>query len=178
MRLIRILVAGLIVVGVPILSASSAGATITGPCTASGTIGTRNYNATRKSAVIPRKGTVDWKGAVSAGRGKRNIEGKVYLKLPPPFGKVVVADGDWDGPSSSDRNQGHYDYDLPQILAGPKFTLYGHHAERGTVVCTGSIDIRLSGSKWKNPVLLGSLVLTVLALVNMAFVIRAKGVRS
>ena len=178
MRLIRILVAGLIVVGVPILTASSASATINGPCTASGTIGAKNYNATQKSVVIPRKGTVDWKGAVSAGSGKRNIEGKVYLKLPPPFGKVVVANGDWDGPSSSYRNQGHYDYDLPQVLVGPKFTLYGHHAERGKVVCTGSIEIRLSGSKLKNPILLASLVLTVLALVNMALVIRVKGVRS
>jgi len=178
MRLIRILVAGLIVAGVPILSASAASATINGPCAASGTIGAQNYNATQASAVIPRRGTVDWKGSVSTGSGRRNIEGKVYLKLPPPFGKVVVANGDWNGPSSSYRNQGHYKYDLPQILVGPKFTLYGHHSERGKVVCTGSMDIRLFGSRLKNPVLIASLVLTVLAVINLALVIRAKGVRS
>jgi hypothetical protein len=178
MRLIRFLVAGLIVIGVPILTASSASATITGPCTASGTIGSKNYNATQASVVIPRKGTVHWKGAVNTGSGKRDIEGKVYLKLPPPFGKLVVANGDWDGPSSRYRNQGNYEYNATQLLVGPKFTLYGHHSERGNVVCTGSIDVRLSGSKLKNPILLGSLVLTVVAVVNMGFVIRAKAVRS
>ena len=138
----------------------------------------KTYNATQTSVVIPRKGDVHWKGAISTGSGKRNIEGKVYLKLPPPFGKIVVANGSWDGPSSRYGNKGVYHYDLPSVLVGPKFTLFGHHAERGAVVCTGSIDIRISGSKLKNPILLASLVLTVLAVVNMALVIRAKGVRS
>jgi hypothetical protein len=177
MRLIRILVAAAIALGVPILFASSASGTINGPCTASGTIKGKTYNATQKSVVIPREGDVRWKGAVSAGSGSRNIEGKIYLKFPPPFGKIVVADGDWNGPSSSYANSGKYHYDLPSVLVGPKFTLFGHHAERGTVVCTGSVEVQLSGSKLKNPVLLASLVLTVLALVNMALVVRAKAIR-
>ena len=177
MRLMRILIAGLIVLGVPLLSAGSASATISGPCSASATIRGKSYNATQAKAVIPRKGTVRWKGAVSTGSGRRAIEGKVYLKLPPPFGKIVIANGDWNGQSSRYRNSGSYDYDLPSVLVGPKFTLYGHHTEpRGT--CRGSIELSLSGSKWKNPVLLASLVLTVLALVNVSLVIRAKGVRS
>ena len=177
MRLIRILVATAIALGVPILFASSAGATITGPCTASGTINGTTYNATQKSVVIPRQGDVHWKGAISTGSGKRNIEGKVYLKFPPPFGKMVVANGSWNGPSSSYANSGKYHLDLPSALAGPKFTLFGHHAERGRVVCTGSVEVRLLGSRLKNPVLLASGVLTVLALVNMALVVRAKGMR-
>ena len=95
MRLIRILVAAAIVLGVPVLFASSAGATISGPCTASGSITTgsgpgRTYRATQKAVVIPRKGDVHWKGAIKRGGGKRNIEGKVYIKLPPPIGKIEI----------------------------------------------------------------------------------------
>jgi hypothetical protein len=177
MRPIRILVAGLIIVGLPILTASAAHATISGPCTASGTIAGKNYNATQSSAVIPRKGDVHWKGAINQGSGKRNIKGKVQLELPPPFGDLVV-NGGWDGPSSRYRNQGTYHYDLPSIFVGPKFTLSGDHAERGTVVCTGTMDIRIAGSKLKNPILLASLVLTILAVLNLSLVIRAKGVRA
>lgn len=179
MRLIRILVAAAIVLGVPILFASSAGGTISGPCTASGTITDKTYNATQKSVVIPREGDVSWKGAIRAGNGNavRNVEGKVYLKFPWPFGNTVIANGNWDGPSSRYANSGKYHYDLPSVLVGPKFTLFGHHAERGTVVCRGSVEVQLSGSKLKNPVLLGSLVLTVFALANMAIVARAKAIR-
>ena len=177
MRLIRILVAAAIVLGVPVLFASSASGTISAPCTASGTINGTTYDAAQTSVVIPRKGDVHWKGAIKTGSGKRNIEGKVYLKLPPPFGKIVVGNGSWNGPSSSTANNGVYHYDLPSALVGPKFTLFGHHAERGRVVCTGTIDVRLAGSRLKNPALLASLVLTVFALVNLAFVLRAKAVR-
>jgi hypothetical protein len=177
MRLIRILVAAAIVLGVPVLFASSASGTISGPCTASGTINGVTYDATQPSVVIPRKGDVNWTGAIQNASGTRNIEGKVYLKFPPPFGKIVVANGDWNGSSSRNANSGKYHYDLPSALVGPKFTLYGHHAERGSVVCTGTIQVRLAGSRLKNPALLASLVLTVLAVVNMAFVARAKAVR-
>ncbi len=178
MRLIRILVAAAIIVAVPALSATAAHATIKGPCRASGTINGATYTATQPSAVIPRTGDVKWKGSVSTGSGKRNIEGKVYLKLPPPFGKIVIGNGSWNGPSSSYSNSGTYHYDLPSVLVGPKFTLFGHHSERGNVVCTGSIDLRIAGSRLKNPALIASIVLTILALVNLSLVIRAKGSRA
>jgi hypothetical protein len=174
MRPIRVLVAGLIIVGVPILTASAAHATVKGPCSASATIDGTSYDARRATVVIPHKGTVNWRGAIGSTRGRRDIEGKVKLKLPPPCGGIVIAGGDWDGLSSSTRNQGRYEYDLPKWFAGGRFTVSGHHAEGGAVVCDGSIDIEIAGSKLKNPILLGSIVLTVLAVVNMGFVIRAK----
>ena len=173
MRLMRILIATAIVVLVPVLTATAAHATINGPCTATGTINGTQYTASQSSVVIPRKGDVHWKGAIRTGSGKRNIEGKVYLKLPPPFGQLVL-NGSWNGPSSRYANQGVYHYDLPSVLVGPKFTLFGHHAERGAVVCTGSVDIRIAGSRLKNPALIASLVLTVLAVLNLSLVIRAK----
>jgi hypothetical protein len=174
MRLIRILVALAIVLLVPVLTASAAHATIKGPCTASGRISATTYDASRASVKIPRSGDVHWQGAINTGGGgKRQIEGKVYLKLPPPFGKVQLA-GSWNGPSSSYSNSGVYHYDLPSVLVGPKFVLFGHHAERGTVVCTGSIEIQLSGSPIKNPALLASLVITVFAILNLFLAMRAK----
>ena len=179
MRLIRILVAAAIIVGVPVLFAGSAGATDQGP------VHRHRRHQPPDLQQRPRpprwfraRATSNGSGAVNTGSsGKRNIEGKVYLKFPPPFGKVVVANGSWDGPSSTYANSGKYHYDLPEVLVGPKFTLFGHHAERGNVVCTGTIDIQLSGSKLKNPVLLASLVLTVLSVLNLALVVRAKAVR-
>ena len=110
MRLIRILVVAAIVIGVPILFASSASATINGPCSASGRITTgsgpgKTYHATQKSVVIPRKGDVHWKGAIKRGGGKRNIEGKVYIKLPAPIGKIEIG--------------GSLRYTLPSMLRLP-----------------------------------------------------------
>lgn len=173
MRLIRILVAGAIIALVPVLTATAARATITGPCTATGTINGKTYTATQQSVVIPRKAAVRWKGAITTGSGKRNISGKVYLKLPPPFGKMVIGNGSWDGPSSRYANSGVYHYDLPAALIGPKFVLSGSHAERGSVVCTGAVTVQLEGSKGKNPVLIASLVLTFFAILNVGLVMRA-----
>ena len=174
MRVIRILIALAIVVLFPALTASAAHATINGPCTASGKISATTYDAARASVKIPRTGDVHWKGAINnGGSGQRPIEGKVYIKLPPPFPKLQLA-GSWDGPSSRYANSGTYHYDMPSVLVGPKITVFGHHAERGTVVCTGSIEVQLSGSPIKNPALIASLVLTVFAILNFFLALRAK----
>ena len=63
--------------------------------------------------MIPRKGEVHWRGAITDGAGKRASQGKVYLKLPPPFGEIAIGNGNWDGPSSKYANAGMYTYDLP-----------------------------------------------------------------
>ena len=42
-------------------------------------------------------------------------------------------------------------------------------------MCTGTIDVQIAGSKWKNPALIASLLLTVLALLNFSLVLRVKG---
>jgi len=178
MRLIRILVAVAIIALVPVLTASAAHAELVGPCTATGTINGKVYDPKIDDlAVVPRAGEIHWRGTLTRGHGKRDIEGKVYLKLPPPFGHVVIGNGSWDSLSSRYANNGVYTYDLPSVLVGPKFTVFGHHSEHGTVVCTGSIDVQISGSKLKNPAFLASLLFTVLALINVSLVIRVKASR-
>ena len=79
----------------PLLTASAAQATVDGPCTATATIGKTNYNATQDSVEIPRKGAVVWKGAIP-GRGRRAINGKIYLKLP--WGDVEIGNGELGRP--------------------------------------------------------------------------------
>ena len=177
MRLIRVLVALAIVALVPLLTATAAYAQLTGPCTGTGTIDGKVYNPkTMTSVKVPRAADVHWRGTVS-GSGKRNIEGKVYLKLPPPFGQIEVGNGSWDGPSGRYANNGVYSYDFPAVLVGPKFTLFGHHAERGAVVCTGTLDVQISGSKLKNPAFVASLLLTIVALINVSLVLRVRSSR-
>ena len=174
MRVLRVLVALAIVVLVPVLTASAAHATINGPCTASGKISATTYDASRPSVKIPRSGDVHWRGAINnGGSGRRPIEGKVYIKLPPPIPKLQLA-GRWSGPSSLYANTGTYHYDMPSALVGAKFTVSGHHAERGAVVCSGSIEVQLSGSPIKNPALIASLVITVFAILNFFLALRAK----
>jgi hypothetical protein len=173
MRLIRILVAAAIVIAFPILSATAAHASLDGPCTGTGTINGIKYDPKIEDSItIPRKGDVHWEGTVTDGSGKRAINGEVYVELPWPISKVKF-NGTWGKSSDSYENANVYHYDLPSVLVGPKFTVSGDHHERA-INCFGTIDVYLKGSKLKNPILLASLVFTVIAIVNMSIVIRAR----
>ena len=173
MKRMRVVVAVAIAALVPMLTAGTAQAELSGPCTASGTLNGKTYNPkTQDSAVIPRAGTVHWRGTVADGSGKRPIAGGVWVKLPWPIEKVQI-NGSWGKSSDRYANNGEYDYDLPMVLVGPKFMLFGHHTER-SVTCAGTMEVQLSGSKWKNPALIASLLLTIVALVNVSIVVRVK----
>ena len=176
MRLIRIFVALAVAVLVPMLTATAAHAELVGPCTGTGTINGVTYNPKiQDSVVIPRAGEVHWRGTVTDGAGKRAINGEVKVKLPWPINEITL-NGNWGKTSDKYANAGVYTYDLPSVLVGPKFTVFGHHSEKA-IVCTGTIDVQLSGSKWKNPALIASLLFTVLAVINLSLVIRVKGRR-
>ncbi len=173
MRNVRLLAALLVAVGIPLAAAAPAGASLTGPCTASGSIGSTSYDPkVINDATIPRKGSVVWQGSVP-GSGKRTIEGKVFVKLPPPIGEVKI--GDWGGPSDTYANRGTYKYDFPSLLVGLKVPVAGHHTDRG-FTCAGEVTVQLSGSRTSNPVLIASLVLTVISVVNVGLSVRAKRV--
>jgi hypothetical protein len=152
MRLIRILVASALVTVVPVLTAGAAQAELTGPCTGTGRINGVTYNPkVQDSVVIPRSGEVHWRGTVSGGPGKRPIAGSVAVKLPWPINKITL-NGSWGKPSGKYANADIYTYDLPPVLVGPKFTVFGEH-----------------------PALIASLLFTLLALLNVGVVLRVKG---
>jgi hypothetical protein len=154
-----------------VMSAHPAGAALDDPCQATGTIkGVPHNPETQDTAKIPRKGTVAWEGSVP-GSGKRDIEGKVYVKIGPASVNV----GTWSGPSDTYKNNGTYKYKFPSVLVGLKVPVWGHHADKG-FTCNGHITVELAGSKLGNPILLGSLALTVLSVVNLSLSVRAKRV--
>jgi hypothetical protein len=121
-------------------------------------------------ATIPRTGVVVWQGSVP-GSGDRDIEGKVYAKIGPTNVNV----GSWEGPSELHRNDGDNDYDFPSVLAGLKIPVSGHHTESG-INCSGTVVVQLEGSRLSNPILLGSLALTIVCIVNVGLAVRAKRV--
>jgi hypothetical protein len=154
-----------------VLSAQPAGASLEGPCEASGTIDDETYNPrTQNDATIPREGTVDWQASVP-GRGERDVEGKIYAKIGP----TDVNIGSWGDSSTKHENSGQYDYDFPSVLSGLKVPVSGYHKEPG-IECSGSMVVQLEGSTWTNPVLLGSIALTIVSVVNVALAVRAKPV--
>ena len=175
MKVLRAALATLFVATIPLLlGVAPAGASLTGKCTASGTIKGKNYDPkVLDNATIPRKGVIAWKGA--AGSGNRHISGKVFVKLPPPIGNVRI--GHWNGPSGRTANSGNYKYDFPKLLVGLQVPVSGHHEEPG-IACSGSILVKLSGSKLSNPILVGSLALTVICVVNAGLAVRSKRVLS
>lgn len=172
MRGLRYAAAALVVAAVPLLSAAPAGASLSGPCQASGTVNGVTHNPkTEDSAKVPYKGAVSWEGSVP-GSGKRVIGGKVEVKIA--FAKVTV--GSWGGPSDTYKNHGNFKYGFSRTLAGLKIPVSGFHNDKG-FTCSGAMLVELTGSRLSNPALLGSLALTIVSVVNLSLSVRAKRVR-
>jgi hypothetical protein len=177
MKIPRVAVA-LAIAAIPLVLAGTApaGASLNGPCEATGTIKGVVYNPkTQDEVTIPRKDVVAWQGSVP-GSGERNISGQVVVKMPPPFGEIPV--GEWDGPSSLHSNKGNYTYDFPRVLVGLKVPVSGKHSEPG-VSCSGVVVVELEGpGPASNPAFIGSLVLTLFSVVNVGLAMKAKRVTS
>lgn len=178
MRMTR-LAAGTILAGVVIVvivgSASDAGATLDGQCTASGTLQAGGFTVDPKAVeageviTVPAEDDVAWKGSVVAKDTPRAISGYVDVKLP--FTKVRA--GDWESPDSETvENSGSYHYDLPSLLAGIKVPVSGAHTEPG-VECSGSVVVQIEGTSALAWV---SLVLTVVSLAGVFLAVSVKQV--
>ncbi len=157
------------------------GNSITGPCQATGHWVAENKDRSstqfKKNQVVtvPQKDTVKWFGNEQGHQlgdegPDRKIKGSVVLDLP--VGSVTV--DDWGNLSPDDRNissryanNGKHSYDLPSFLVGVEMTLHGDHAENGTVVCSGSVRVKIAGSATKNPLFWGGLVVAAIAFLGM-----------
>jgi hypothetical protein len=172
MKVLRFVLAAVIVAAIPILAAAPAHAALTGPCTASGTLDGKTYDPhVTNSATIPRKGDVHWKGSIP-GAGKRPIRGSVHVKLPWPIPDYTL--GSWGKQSDTYANSGVYHYDLPTVLAGIDFPVYGSHSEPGKS-CSGYVIVRLDGGGLKNPVVLGTFAVLVISGVGLWVSFKPKG---
>ena len=173
-RLLRALLAAGIAGGTLALAAAPAGASLTGPCEASGRFAAGGFTVDPKTTDkvdIPRKDDVAWKASVPAGSASRPISGAVKVKFPPPIGEITV--GDWSSDSSTYANADTYSYDLPSVVAGFDIPVVGSHRDAG-FSCAGSVVVRVKGGGLKNPLALASLAFTAISLVGVSLAIRVK----
>jgi hypothetical protein len=165
-----------VVVAALVATAAPAGASLTGACTAEGTVvspgkPTRTYDPKVVDKVkVPREGDVRWKAATGV-RGDRTANGEVRVKFPPPIGNVTVGEWGKNGRKvGRASNSGTYHYDLPKLIAGIKVPVSGEHHEPG-INCAGAVVISVEGH---SPLAWVSLALTLVTLMNMALIMRAK----
>lgn len=132
-----------------------------GACTATGhwvTAGL-SYSSTQfvPSSVVqvPQKDRVNWVGQEG---GKpigyfgppRPIDGAVQVQLPYDLPAVTI--WHWGGDKSPRySNEGQESYNVPSELIGVKLKLTGYEKDNGTLVCSGSVYLEVTGSKVTNP---------------------------
>jgi hypothetical protein len=164
-----------IVFGSLVLTATPAGASLTGACKAQGTLvikgKTRVYNPKLiDKATVPRTGDVHWKASTGVA-GDRAATGEVRVKFPPPIGKVVVGEWGKNGKKvGRPGNSGTYHYSLPMLIAGIKVPVSGEHHEPG-INCFGAVVVSVQG---RSPLAWVSVALTFACVMNLSFVMRAK----
>jgi hypothetical protein len=165
-----------VLLGTLLLGASPAGASLTGACTASGTVvspGTpnRTYNPkTVDKVTIPRKGRVRWRGATGVS-GDRVATGEVRIKLPPPIGNITIGEWGKNGKKiGRPANSGVYRYSFSSLLAGIKVPVSGEHHEPG-ITCAGQVVVQIKG---RSPLAWVALALTLVTVLNLALVMRAR----
>jgi len=163
-------------VGLLLVSAPPAGASLTGACKAQGTVVSgkkppRTYDPkVVDEATIPRKGVVEWKGSTGVS-GDRAANGKVQVRFPPPIGKVVVGEWGKNGKKVGlPGDSGNYKYNLPSLIAGIKIPVSGEHHEPG-INCAGAVVVQVEGH---SPLAWVSLALTLVTVMNLALIMRAK----
>lgn len=157
----------------PALYPASAGADVVSPagaCVGSGKWQRAGLSETstahQPSDVIdvPQADTVEWAGnikgfAVGTLGPRRNTSGSVQLDLP--FTSVTI--DKWGGSSVRYANAGTHKYDLPSVLVGIKMKLHGQDIENGSVLCAGSVFVRVKGKAFSNPLLWVALGLMVVS---------------
>jgi hypothetical protein len=153
----RVILLGAILLGLGFVGASPAAAQIDGPCTGSGDFedGTKDAGPftvdgdTSDVVEVPLKDTVHWQGAIDAS-GERAYSGSIEVDLPWPLGEATI--DTWDGTTEETGNKGDKSYDLPSAIPrGVEFEVTGHHSEDGTVVCSGTVKVKVEGGAFDSP---------------------------
>ncbi len=174
-RLLRVLLVAGLAGGSFAIGASPAGASLSGPCKASGTFKAGGFTVDPKKTnkvEIPAKDDIAWTGSVPAGdQEERPISGAVEVAFPPPIGKITV--GSWSSDSSTYENADTYSYDVPSVVAGFDIPVTGKHKDAG-FTCSGRVVVRVKGGGFGNPLALASLAFTVISLVGVSLAIKVK----
>ena len=154
----RVILLGAILLGLGFVGASPAAAEIDGPCTGSGDFedGTKDAGPftvdgnTSDVVEVPLKDTVRWQGAIDGVSGEREFAGLIEVDLPWPLGAATI--DTWDGSTDETGNKGDKSYDLPSAIPrGVEFEVSGQHSEDGTVVCSGTVKVKVEGGAFDSP---------------------------
>jgi len=137
-------------VGVATLLASSeapAGAAVTGPCDATGTIGTTAYALRRihrrEVVTVPKAASIRWEGSVVGRSGRRvSYSGGVELTVA---GFDFSVDR-WRGTTAKVATDGTRPYDTWPLPGGVVYRLHATDSH-GRITCTGEALVQLEGGK-------------------------------
>ena len=174
----RALLLAAIVVGLGFIAAAPAAATIDGPCSGSGEFetGTKDGGPFTVNAEdvapgevieVPIKDTVHWRGEITGVSGEREYAGFVEVDLPWPFGAATV--DTWGGTTEDTGNSGDKKYDLPSAVPrGVEFEVSGQHSEDGSVVCSGTVKVKVEGGAFDSPMAPVGIAGTVVSGVGLA----------
>ena len=147
-----------ILVGLGFVGAAPAAAEIDGPCSGSGDFekGTKADGPFAVSAdenevvEVPLKDTVHWQGEITGVSGERDYAGFIEVDLPWPLGAATI--DTWGGTTDATGNSGDKSYDLPSAVPrGVEFEVSGQHSEDGTVVCSGTVKVKVEGGAFDSP---------------------------
>lgn len=143
--------------------------TLQGPCELQAFVepGDLELDAASSSGVfeIPPQATVTYRGSLAGGAdpGRRRLEGRVRLDLPPLLPDVTIARWDEFGSLASADGSQRYSLSPRWAPTGLTVRVSAEHRE-ATFACNGSMTVRLGGSafgSWLRP-------LAVLLLVGAA----------
>jgi hypothetical protein len=131
---------------------------------------------------IPLSGTARYEGATPGGGegvevAERDISGQVVIKTPPGLPDIELADAwRWDGSGTGTFDAGTVDWDLPSVLPrGVPFRVEGYHAEDGTTICEGWVDVQIEGGLFDSPLAPVSFAGTALAAAGLGLAMVKKG---
>ena len=130
------------------IGVAPAGAAVTGPCDATGTIGTTAYVLRRihrrEVVTVPKAATVRWQGSIVARPAGKRVRYRGGVEL-------TVAGFDfsvdrWRGTTRKVATDGARAYDARALPGGVVYRLHATH-RRGGLTCTGEALVQLEGGK-------------------------------
>ena len=128
---------------------------------------------------MPIKDDVHWQGEITGVSGDRDYAGFIEVDLPWPLGAATI--DTWSGTTDATSNEGDKSYDLPSAVPrGVEFEVSGQHSEDGTVVCSGTVKVKVEGGAFDSPLAPIGIGGTVISGVGLALAglskIAARGV--
>lgn len=104
---------------------------------------------------VPESASLTYSGSngQSGDVPERPIQGFVEVITPPGLPNISLTDDwTWDDPDATGTSKtGSTSYELSSFLIGMEIPVEGEHSESGSLLCSGAITIKVTGSATGNP---------------------------